>query len=84
MVKMFQVLGLGTIWSQNIVSVLEVCLLVKFGAIHNLIVGCFPFSHYIGYNVFTFFFLCDKKSDLFFSLLYFRKRATNFSNSLLY
>lgn len=69
MVKMFQVLGLGTIWSQNIVSVLEVCLLVKFGAIHNLIIGCFAFSHYIGYNIFTFFFFVTKRVTFFFIAL---------------
>lgn len=53
LIKMFQILDLGTIWSQNIPSVLKVFLLVKFGA---ATIVCVPLSHNIGYNIFTIFF----------------------------
>lgn len=70
LVKMFQVLDLGTIWSQNIISVLKVFLLVKFGA---ATIGCVPLSHNIGYNIFTclfafvlfFFLIVTKRVTLF-------------------
>jgi len=52
LVKMSQVLGLGTIWSQNTVSVLKIFLLVKFGAV---LIGSVPLRHNIAYSFFTFF-----------------------------
>lgn len=55
---MFQVLGLGTTWSQNTASVLKVLLLVKFGAVTT---DCAPLSRNIGYNSFTHFLIATKR-----------------------
>lgn len=49
----FQVLVLVTTWTQNIISVLKVFLLVKFDA---ATIGDVPLNHNLGYNIFTFFF----------------------------
>lgn len=79
LVKMFQFLGLGTIWSQNIASILS----LSCGKICAAAICCIPLSHNISYNILiSFNFLIVIKSD-FFSLLYFRKMNSNFKNGLL-